>query len=517
MLALVPDEQGKLEPKMVGLREALSYYIAHQEDVVTRRTRYDLEKDEAKRHIDEGLLIAIDHIDEIISIIRSSRTEPEAKDRMCERFGLSDKQAQQIVDMRLGRLTGLEREKLEAEIEALTKEIEYFHQVLSDKTILDGIIKDELTAIKNKYATPRITEIVYGSFDDIDDESLIQEEDIVVTLTHFGYIKRQRIDTYKAQHRGGRGISGQSTREEDYVEKILTTTTHKFLLCFTNTGRVFKIKGYKIPETLSRSSRGTALVNLLNMAEGENIRNIIPVDDFENEDLFLTMVTKNGVIKKTAISKYANINRNGLIATRIREGDSVVAVQLTRAGQEVIVVSASGKAIRFNSDDARDMGRTASGVRAMKLADDDEVVGMEPVDPDKEILVISEMGYGKRSKIDDYRTQTRGGKGIITYKVSEKTGRLVGTTSVTDDNDLLIITSQGVIIRVSASEIPTLSRATSGVRLMKSKTAQIVDFALADHEEEEPVEAEGTAETEGADAPEGEAPDATGDNGEGES
>ena len=517
MLALVPDEQGKLEPKMVGLREALSYYIAHQEDVVTRRTRYDLEKDEAKRHIDEGLLIAIDHIDEIISIIRSSRTEPEAKDRMCERFGLSDKQAQQIVDMRLGRLTGLEREKLEAEIEALTKEIEYFHQVLSDKTILDGIIKDELTAIKNKYATPRLTEIVYGSFDDIDDESLIQEEDIVVTLTHFGYIKRQRIDTYKAQHRGGRGISGQSTREEDYVEKILTTTTHKFLLCFTNTGRVFKIKGYKIPETLSRSSRGTALVNLLNMAEGENIRNIIPVDDFENEDLFLTMVTKNGIIKKTAISKYANINRNGLIATRIREGDSVVAVQLTRAGQEVIVVSASGKAIRFNSDDARDMGRTASGVRAMKLADDDEVVGMEPVDPDKEILVISEMGYGKRSKIDDYRTQTRGGKGIITYKVSEKTGRLVGTTSVTDDNDLLIITSQGVIIRVSASEIPTLSRATSGVRLMKSKTAQIVDFALADHEEEEPVEAEGTAETEGADAPEGEAPDAAGDNGEGES
>ena len=517
MLALVPDEQGKLEPKLVGLREALSYYIAHQEDVVTRRTRYDLEKDEAKRHIDEGLLIAIDHIDEIISIIRSSRTEPEAKDRMCERFGLSDKQAQQIVDMRLGRLTGLEREKLEAEIEALTKEIEYFHQVLSDKTILDGIIKDELTAIKNKYATPRLTEIVYGSFDDIDDESLIQEEDIVVTLTHFGYIKRQRIDTYKAQHRGGRGISGQSTREEDYVEKILTTTTHKFLLCFTNTGRVFKIKGYKIPETLSRSSRGTALVNLLNMAEGENIRNIIPVDDFENEDLFLTMVTKNGVIKKTAISKYANINRNGLIATRIREGDSVVAVQLTRAGQEVIVVSASGKAIRFNSDDARDMGRTASGVRAMKLADDDEVVGMEPVDPDKEILVISEMGYGKRSKIDDYRTQTRGGKGIITYKVSEKTGRLVGTTSVTDDNDLLIITSQGVIIRVSASEIPTLSRATSGVRLMKSKTAQIVDFALADHEEEEPVETEGEAQAEDADAPEGEAPDAAGDNGDGES
>ena len=500
MLALVPDANGKLEPKLIGLKDALFYYINHQEDVVTRRTQYDLEKDEQKRHIDEGLLIAIDNIDEIIAIIRSSRTEVEAKARMCERFGLSDKQAQQIVDMRLGRLTGLEREKLEAEIKALTEEIEYFHKVLSDKVLLDSIIKDELVAIKNKYATPRITEIVYGLFDDIDDESLIQEENIVVTLTHMGYIKRQLVSTYKAQHRGGRGISGQSTREEDYVEKIITTTTHKFLLCFTNTGRVFKIKGYKIPETTSRSSRGTALVNLLNLAEGESIHNVIPVDDFENEDLYLTMVTRQGVIKKTALSKYANINKNGLIAARLREDDSIVSVKLTSAGQEVIVVSAEGKAIRFNSDDARDMGRTASGVRAMKLDDDDVVVGMEPVDPAKEILVISENGYGKRTKADDYRSQNRGGKGLITYKVNEKTGRLIGTVPVTDDDDLLIITGQGVIIRVSASEIPTLSRATSGVRLMKSKNASVVDFALTDREEPEEASEDGQPEADGAEA-----------------
>ncbi len=462
MLALVPDADGKLEPKLVGLKEALYYYIQHQEDVVTRRTQYDLEKDEAKKHIDE--------------------------------FGLSDKQAQHIVDMRLGRLTGLEREKLEAEIKALTEEIEYFHRVLSDKTLLDDIIKTEMTEIKNKYATPRVSEIINGSFEDIDDESLIAEENIVVTLTHFGYIKRQRVDSYKAQHRGGRGISGQSTREEDYVEKIITTTTHKFLLCFTNTGRVFKIKGYKIPETTSRSARGTALVNLLNLNDGETIRNIIPIDSFEEPDLYLTTVTKYGVIKKTSIDKYANINRNGLIATKIREGDSVVAVQLTKAGQEVIVVSAAGKSVRFNSDDARDMGRGATGVRAMMLADDDEVVGMEPVDPSREILVISELGYGKRSKIDDYRVQSRGGKGIITYKVSEKTGRLCGTVSVTDDDDLLIITSQGVIIRVRANEIPTLSRATSGVKLMKSNKARVVDFALTDREIEEPDELEEGAE-----------------------
>ena len=491
MIALVPDSEGKLEPRMITLIDALKYYIEHQENVVTRRTEFDLEKAEAKRHIDEGLLIAMDHIDEIINIIRSSRTEAEAMERMCERFGFSDKQAKHIVDMRLGRLTGLEREKLEAEIKELEEKIAFYHTVLSDKDVLHGVIKEELLEVKRKFATPRITEIVHGSFEDIDDESLIQEEDIVVTLTHFGYIKRQRIDTYKSQHRGGRGISAQSRREEDYIEKILTTTTHKFLLCFTNTGRVFKIKGYQIPETASRSARGTALVNILKLQEGERIRNIIPLDNFDDEGIYLTVATKSGIVKRTPVKSYANINKNGLIAVNIRDNDKVVDVAVTNENQEIILVSKSGKAIRFNSDDVRETGRNTSGVRGMKLDDDDVIVGMVPVTDNGELLVISEKGYGKRSGVEEYRQQNRGGKGLITYKVSEKTGNLVGCTLVSDEDDLLIITDSGVIIRVSAQEIPTLSRATSGVRLMKASGASIVDFAITYHEEEEEEPAEG--------------------------
>ena len=513
MIALVPDSEGKLEPRMITLIDALKYYIEHQENVVTRRTEFDLEKAEAKRHIDEGLLIAMDHIDEIINIIRSSRTEAEAMERMCERFGFSDKQAKHIVDMRLGRLTGLEREKLEAEIKELEEKIAFYHTVLSDKNVLHGVIKDELLEVKRKFATPRITEIVHGSFEDIDDESLIQEEDIVVTLTHFGYIKRQRIDTYKSQHRGGRGISAQSRREEDYIEKILTTTTHKFLLCFTNTGRVFKIKGYQIPETASRSARGTALVNILKLQEGERIRNIIPLDNFDDEGIYLTVATKSGIVKRTPVKSYANINKNGLIAVNIRDNDKVVDVAVTNENQEIILVSKSGKAIRFNSDDVRETGRNTSGVRGMKLDDDDVIVGMVPVTDNGELLVISEKGYGKRSGVEEYRQQNRGGKGLITYKVSEKTGNLVGCTLVSDEDDLLIITDSGVIIRVSAQEIPTLSRATSGVRLMKASGASIVDFAITYHEEEEeePAEGEEVEGEEGAADPieENEAPEIT--------
>ncbi|MBO7452071.1 MAG: DNA gyrase subunit A, partial [Clostridiales bacterium] len=433
----------------------------------------------------EGLLIAMDHIDEIISSIRSSRTEPEAKARMCERFGFSDKQAQHIVDMRLGRLTGLERDKLMQEIEDLKAQIKHFHEILDDINVLHDTIKEEILEIKRKYATPRVTEIVNGAFEEIDDESLIQEENIVVTLTNFGYIKRQLVDTYKSQHRGGRGISGQGTREEDYVEKIITTTTHHFLLCFTNTGRVFKIKGYQIPETASRSARGTAIVNLLKLQEGEKIRNIIPLKDFDNEDLFLTIATKNGIVKKTALSAYSNINKNGLIAVNVREGDKVIEVDLTTANQEVILVTKQGKAIRFNADNVRSMGRNSTGVKGITLSSDDEVVGMVPVTENGELLVISKKGMGKRSRIDEYRTQTRGGKGLITYKVSDKTGPLVGCTLVDDTKDLLIITNQGVIIRVATTEIPTLSRATTGVRLMRAKAAEIVDFAITDHEEPE--------------------------------
>jgi len=506
MIALVPDQDGKLEPKMITLIDALKYYIGHQEDVVTRRTEFDLEKAEGKRHIDEGLLLAMDHIDEIIAIIRSSRTEAEAMERMCQKFGFSDKQAKHIVDMRLGRLTGLEREKLEAEIRELEEKIEFYHKILSDKEVLHGVIKEELLEVRRKFATPRITEIVHGSFEDIDDESLIQEEDIVVTLTHFGYIKRQRIDTYKSQHRGGRGISAQGRREEDYVEKILTTTTHKFLLCFTNTGRVFKIKGYQIPETASRSARGTALVNILKLQEGERIRNIIPLDNFDDEGIYLTVATKSGIVKRTPVKSYANINKNGLIAVNIRDNDKVVDVAVTNENQEIILVSRSGKAIRFNSDDVRETGRNTSGVRGMKLDGDDVIVGMVPVTENGELLVISERGYGKRSTVDDYRQQNRGGKGLITYKVTEKTGNLVGCTQVTDDEDLLIITDSGVIIRVSAVEIPVLSRATSGVRLMKASGASIVDFAITYHEDPEDENAEGEGEAETADGAEGAVP-----------
>ncbi|SEW32480.1 DNA gyrase subunit A [Ruminococcaceae bacterium KH2T8] len=497
MIALVPDSEGKLEPKMITLIDALKYYISHQEDVVTRRTEFDLEKAESKRHIDEGLLLAMDHIDEIIAIIRSSRTEAEAMERMCQKFGFSDKQAKHIVDMRLGRLTGLEREKLEAEIRELDEKIAFYKKILSEKEVLHSVIKDELLEVKRKFATPRVTEIVNGSFEDIDDESLIQEEDIVVTLTHFGYIKRQRIDTYKSQHRGGRGISAQGRREEDYVEKILTTTTHKFLLCFTNTGRVFKIKGYQIPETASRSARGTALVNILKLQEGEKIRNIIPLDNFDDEGIYLTVATKSGIVKRTPVKSYANINKNGLIAVNIRDNDKVVDVAVTNENQEIILVSKSGKAIRFNSDDVRETGRNTSGVRGMKLDDDDVIVGMVPVTEHGELLVISEKGYGKRSGVEEYRQQNRGGKGLITYKVSEKTGNLVGCTLVTDDDDLLIITDSGVIIRVSATEIPTLSRATSGVRLMKASGASIVDFAITYHEDPEEEGEEGAEGAEG--------------------
>lgn len=485
MIALVPDENGKLEPKTITLIDALNHYISHQENVVTRRTAFELEKAIAKKHIDEGLLLAMDHIDEIINIIRSSRTEAEAKSRMGEKFGLSDKQAQHIVDMRLGRLTGLEREKLQNEIEELTRMIDYYNQILVDKELLHKVIKDEILEVKRKFATPRMTEIVRGQFGDIDDESLIQEQEIVVTLTHFGYIKRQLVETYRSQHRGGRGISAQGTREEDYVEKILTTSTHDFLLCFTNTGRVFKFKGYQIPETTSRVARGTAIVNMLKLADGERIKNIIPVRDLDDEDVYLTIATSSGIIKRTSLSLYKNINKNGLIAVNIRENDKLVGASLLMKNQEVILVSREGKAIRFNIDDVRETGRNTSGVRGMRLDGDDRIVGMVPVTEGAELIVISENGYGKRTSVDEYRIQSRGGKGLITYRVTEKTGKLIGSTLVNNENDLMIITSEGVIIRVHADEIPTLSRSTSGVKLMRSSTSQIVDFALALREDED--------------------------------
>ncbi len=481
MLALVPDEQGRLEPKTITLMDALLHYIRHQEDVVRRRTRFDLEKAEARKHIVEGLLKAIDHIDEVIAMIRSSRTEDEAKSRLCERFAFSEKQAQHIVDMRLGRLTGLEREKLEAEYKELELKIEYFLRILSDETLLRGVIKTEILAVKAKFANKRRSEIEAGEDEDIDDESLIREEDVVITLTHFGYVKRLPSDTYKSQHRGGRGISGLATREEDFVENIITTSTHAVLLCFTNRGRVFRLKGYQVPEA-SRQARGTAIVNLLQLDGGEKIQTVIPVRNFEDGG-YLMMATREGVVKKTELTDYSRINKSGLIAINLRDEDELIGVQLTDGEQDVVLVTRKGMSIRFREDDVRDTGRNTMGVRGISLSLDDEVIGMAPIVDGENLLVVSERGFGKRSELEEYRIQTRGGKGLITYRIAEKTGPLVGIALVDDTKDVLLINDSGIVIRLAASEIPILSRVTQGVTLMRTKSGKVVDIAVVDHEE----------------------------------
>ena len=481
MLALVPDELGRLEPKTVNLVEALTHYVRHQEDVVLRRTRFDLEKTEARRHIVEGLLKAIDHIDEVIAMIRSSRTEEEAKQRLSARFDFSEKQAQHIVDMRLGRLTGLEREKLEAEYRDLEEKIKYFRQILEDEGLLHTVIKTELTAVKNKYADPRRSMLEPGEDDDIDDESLIREEEVCITLTHLGYVKRLPVDTYKSQHRGGRGISGIATREEDYVETILTTSTHDILLFFTNRGRVFRLKGYQVPEA-SRQAKGTAIVNLLQLDPDEKVKAVIPVANFD-EGGYLMIATARGIVKKTDLSDYSRINKSGLIAVNLREDDELVGVRLTDGANDIVLVTRKGMSIRFNEENVRDTGRNTMGVRGISLADDDRVIGMAPIIEDHNLLVVSERGFGKRTEMEEYRVQTRGGKGLITYRVAEKTGPLVQIALVDDSKDVMLINDSGVVIRLSAAEIPVLSRVTQGVTLMRTRDCRVVDIAIVDHEE----------------------------------
>ncbi len=488
MLALVPDSEGRLEPKTITLMDALTHYIAHQEDVVLRRTKYDLEKALARKHIVEGLLIAIDNIDEVIQIIRSSRTEDQAKARLCERFGFSDKQAQHIVDMRLGRLTGLEREKLLAEAKELDERIAYFRSVIDDEVLLRKVIKDEILEIKKKYYEDRRTEIGPPDEDEIDDESLIQEEQIVVTLTHLGYVKRMPIDTYRSQHRGGRGVSGLSTHEEDYVTKIITSSTHDILLCFTNRGRVFRMKGYQIPEA-GRQAKGTAVVNLLQLEAEEKIQTIIPIKDFES-GAYLTMATRAGVVKKTELADYSRINKSGLIAINIREDDELVGVHLTDGNQEIVLVTRNGLSIRFNENTVRSTGRNTMGVKGITLREGDEVIGMAPVIENRNLLVVASKGYGKRTEMEEYRVQSRGGKGLMTYRVSDKTGPLVHALLVDDDKDILIINNDGIVIRLWAKEIPVLSRVTQGVTLMRSKNGYVVDVAIVDHEEETEESAE---------------------------
>ncbi|MBU5311411.1 DNA gyrase subunit A [Tissierella carlieri] len=475
MLALVNDE-----PKILDLKQMLTHYIAHQKDIITRRTQYDLAKAEERAHIVEGLKIALDNIDEVIRIIRSSKTEAIAKEALMDSFGLSDKQSQAILDMRLRRLTGLEREKLEEEYEALIKEINRFREILANERLVYQIIKEELIEIKEKYGDPRRTRIM-PSADEIDIEDMIEEEDVVITLTHFGYIKRTPEYTYKTQKRGGKGIVALTTREEDFVEDLYITSTHDTILFFTNKGKVFSLKAYEIPEG-GRQAKGTAIINLLNLTGDEKVNAIVPIDKNTTESN-LVFITKEGIIKKTSLDNFENIRKNGIIAISLRDSDELIGVRKTNGSREMIVVTKKGMSIRFDENDVREMGRSAMGVKAISLRDNDQVVAMELVEEGKKLLVISEYGFGKRTSLDEYKIQNRGGKGLITYNIKEKTGDIVSAKVVDDNDELLIISFTGTIIRLIAKDISIMGRSTQGVTLMKMKDDRVV--AVAKYVEEE--------------------------------
>ncbi len=484
LLALVDGQ-----PKVLNMREALDCYIKHQEDVIVRRTRYDLKKAEARAHILEGLKIALDNIDEVISIIRSSYNN--AKERLIERFGFSEAQAQAILDMRLVRLQGLEKEKIENELAELLKQIEYYKEVLSSETMVLDIVKNELTEIKEKYGDERRTHITFD-YSQIDDEDLIEEEDVVISLTHLGYVKRQPTDTFKSQKRGGRGISGLSTRQEDFVEELFVTSTHNYIMFFTNKGRVFKLKTYQIPEA-GRTAKGTAIVNLLSLEPGEQISATIALRNFD-DDKYLFMATKNGVIKKTPLGEYDSNRSGGLKAIELDDDDELIRVKIVEDETECVLTTYKGMSVRFKCSDARSQGRVTRGCRGIKLKDDDRVVGMSVVKPDTDLLIVSENGLGKRTSYDEYKTQKRGGMGVKTYKITEKTGNIAGVRSISDGEDVMIITSAGVVIRVKSEDIKTASRNTQGVILMRPDDGvKVVSVARAPREEEdEETESVGT-------------------------
>ncbi len=476
MLALVNQTQ----PKVLTLREVLDEYIAFQKQVITRRCAFDKKKAEARAHILEGLRIALDHIDEIISIIRKSYND--AKDKLIERFSFSDIQAQAILDMRLARLQGLEREKIDNEYNDLMALIAHLTEILGSEQMICDIIKEELTEIKNKFGDERRTSIEPVA-DDIDIEDLIEEEDNVITMTGGGYIKRLAVDTYRSQRRGGKGIIGMQTKEEDYVKTMFVASTHAHIMFFTNTGRMYRLKTYEIPEA-GRQAKGTAIVNLLQLEAGEKISAMIPLKEYQ-EGLYLTMITKCGVIKKTNLLEYENAPKGGKIAINLDEGDELIKVELTNGENDIFIGTNHGKMIRFSEKDVRPLGRTSRGVRAITLDDGDSVVGMGIQKEDTKILVVSEKGYGKRTELSEYKTQTRGGKGTTTYKISDQTGNVAGFDLVTPDDDLILITSEGIIIRLSCDEINTLSRVTKGVRLMRlSDDVKIVSMATVPREEE---------------------------------
>lgn len=481
MLALV-DKQ----PMVMNLLQMLTYYLKHQEEVVTRRTQYDLNKAEERAHILKGLLIALDNIDEVIKIIRGSQSTPIAKERLIERFGLDDVQAQAIVDMRLRALTGLEREKLENEYEELMKKIGEYKAILADRKLLLGVIKEEITLISSKYGDDRRSSIGFDVFD-ISMEDLIPVENTVITLTHMGYIKRMTIDNFKSQHRGGKGIKGMQTIDEDYIEDLFMATTHHYLMFFTNKGRVYRIKAYQIPES-GRTSRGTAIVNLLQLLPEEKITAVISLREYK-EDTYLFMATKNGLVKKTSITEYMNIRKTGLQAINLREDDDLIEVKVTDDEKNILLVTRQGMCIMFKETDVRPTGRTSMGVRGMNLSFDDEVIGMQLNTQGEELLLVSEFGMGKRTSIEEFGIQHRGGKGVKCYKITEKTGNVIGAKAVHEDQEVMLITNEGIIIRIEVSGISILGRITSGVKLMNlDHTKDIVVASIAKVRKEETSE-----------------------------
>ena len=461
MLALVDNQ-----PKIMNIMEMLSYYLKHQEEVVTRRTRYELNKAEERAHILQGLLIALDNIDEVIQIIRSSENVQIAKAELMKRFDLSDAQSQAIVDMRLRALTGLEREKLEAEYAELMKKIGELKAILADRKLLLGVIKEEIQIIADKYGDDRRTSIGFDEFD-MSDEDLIPKEDVVIAMTKLGYIKRMSHDTFKSQNRGGKGIKGMQTLEEDYVEELFMTNTHYYIMFFTNKGRVYRMKGYQIPEA-SRTSRGVAIINLLQLQPDEKITAMIPIKEYNHGD-YLVMATKKGLVKKTPIEEYSNVRKTGLAAITLREDDELIEVKITNNDFDVFMITKQGLCIRFNEKDVRATGRTSMGVRGMNLSDNDEVVAMQLDIQGKEMLIVSEKGMGKRTDLTEFTAQNRGGKGVKCYKITEKTGNVVGAKAVTEDDEIMIINTDGIIIRMECKDISVYGRITSGVKLINLK------------------------------------------------
>ena len=469
MLALVNGE-----PKVLNLKEMLYHYLEHQKVIVTRRSQYELAKAEDRAHIVEGLRIALDNIDEVIKIIRGSKDEASAKEKLIERFGLSEKQSQTILDMRLRRLTGLEREKLDEEYEALIKEINRLTEILANERLILNIIKDELLAIKEKFGDMRRSRLM-ASADEINIEDMIEEEDIIITLTHFGYIKRMPEGTYRPQKRGGKGIIALTTREEDFVEDLFITSTHDTILFFTNKGKVYSLKAYEIPDA-GRQAKGTAIINLLNLTGDEKVNAIIPISEF-NPDYNLVLVTKNGIVKKTGLDQFTNIRKNGIIAISLRDEDELIGVKMTDGNRELILVTKKGMAIRFDEKDVREMGRSAMGVKGITLNKDDIVVSAELIEENQYLLVISEFGYGKRTPLDEYKVQIRGGKGLKTYNIKEKTGEIVSAKVIHENDEVMMISHNGTIIRLNTNDISIMGRSTQGVTLMKMNDDKVVAVA----------------------------------------